>query len=88
MNSPFFRDETRRIRVCLTTMRTKYLLVSALGIWTAVLSCLVVIPRAVDQLAARDVSDVATAVLALATLLAIGGSRAAWDGIKHFRAAA
>jgi hypothetical protein len=68
-------------------MKTKYLLVSALGLWTAILSFWVVTPAITALRAQQDVPEVAITLLVLGVLLAFGGSRVAWDGLKHLNRA-
>ena len=70
-------------------MKAKYqhLLVSALGIWTAIISFWVISPALVT-LRDPELSDIALVLLVLGVLLTLGGSRVAWDGYKHFKLAA
>jgi hypothetical protein len=68
-------------------MKTKYLLVSALGLWTAIVSFWVVTPAIAALRAPQDVPELAITLLVLGVLLALGGSRVAWDGIQHFKRA-
>ena len=69
------------------TMKTKYLLVIALGLWTAVMSFAVIAP-AITALREPDSSDVAITLLLLGALLALGGSRVAWVSFQHLKRAA
>ena len=71
----------------LTIMKPKYLLVIALGLWTAFVSFLVITPAITALRAQQDISDVAVTLLVLGVLLALGGSRLTWDGIKHLKRA-
>ena len=68
-------------------MKAKYLLVIALGLWTAIVSFWVISP-AITALRAPESFDVATVLLSLGVLLALGGSRLAWDGVKQLKRAA
>ena len=67
-------------------MKTKYLLVSAAGMFTAIISFWVIEPAALAMQVAES-SDIAVALLLLGVLLALGGSRVGWEGYKHFRQA-
>ena len=68
-------------------MKAKYLLVIALGLWTVIVSFWVISP-AITALRAPESFDLAMVLLSLGVLLALGGSRLAWDGVKHLRRAA
>ena len=68
-------------------MKAKYLLVIALGLWTAILSFWVITP-AIAGLHEPDSSDVAITLLVLGVLLALAGSSVAWVSVKHLRHAA
>ena len=68
-------------------MKTKYLLVIVLGVWTAIVSFWVISP-AITALRAPESFSVAIVLLSLGVLLAIGGSRLAWEGVKHLTRAA
>ena len=57
-------------------MKTKYLLIVALGIWTALMSFSIIAPT-ITTLRDSESSDVAIALLILGDLLAFGGS---WRG--------
>ena len=65
-------------------MKTKYLLVIALGLWTAILSYWVISP-AISELRVPESSEVAATLLILGALLALGGSWAAWMGVRNLR---
>jgi hypothetical protein len=67
-------------------MKSKYLLVIALGLWTAILSFWVITP-ALAELRAPESSDIASTLLILGVLLALGGSRLAWVSVKHLKRA-
>ena len=67
-------------------MKAKYLLVIALGLWTAIVSFWVISP-AITALRAPESFDLAMVLLSLGVLLALGGSRLAWDGVKHLKRA-
>jgi hypothetical protein len=68
-------------------MKVKYLLVIALGLWSAIVSFWVITP-AISALREPNASDIAIVLLVLGVLLALGGSRLALDGIKHLKRAA
>jgi hypothetical protein len=68
-------------------MKAKYLLVIALGLWTAIVSFWVMSP-AITALHSAESFDLAMLLLALGALLALCGSRLAWDGVKHLKRAA
>jgi hypothetical protein len=65
-------------------MKAKYLLVIVLGLWTAIVSFWV-ISLAITALRAPESFDVAILLLSLGVLLALGGSRLAWDAVKHLK---
>ncbi|HET6408797.1 MAG TPA: hypothetical protein VFG14_13010 [Chthoniobacteraceae bacterium] len=65
-------------------MKAKYLLVIALGLWTAVLSLWVIAPG-ITALREPEFFDIAIMLLVLGVLLALGGSRLAWVGAKHLK---
>jgi hypothetical protein len=65
-------------------MKTKYLLVMGLGVWTAIASFWVIIP-AVTALGDEAVFEVAITLLILAGLLTLGGTRLAWDAMRRFK---
>jgi hypothetical protein len=65
-------------------MKVKYLLIIALGIWTAFSSSLVIAP-AIPVLSEPDASDIALTLLLLGVLLALGGSRVAWLSLKQLK---
>jgi hypothetical protein len=67
-------------------MKAKYLLVIALGLWTAIVSFWVISP-AITALRAPESFDLSMMLLSLGLLLALGGSRLAWDGVKHLKRA-
>ena len=67
-------------------MKAKYLLVIALGLWTAIVSLWVIGP-AITALRAPESFDLAMLVLSLGVLLGLGGGRLAWDGVKHLKRA-
>jgi hypothetical protein len=70
----------------LSTVKAKYLLVMALGLWTAIVSFWVITP-AMTALRAPESSDMAMTLLVLGVLLALGGSRVAWVSFKHLKRA-
>jgi hypothetical protein len=65
-------------------MKAKYLLVIVLGLWTAIVSFWVISP-AITALRAPESFDVAILLLSLGVLLALGGSRLAWEAVKHLK---
>jgi hypothetical protein len=65
-------------------MKMKYLLVMGLGLWTAIASFLVIIP-AVTALRDDAVFEVAIALLILALLLTLSGTRLAWDAMRRLK---
>jgi hypothetical protein len=65
-------------------MKTKYLLVSATGILTTIVSFWVV-SQALVALRVPGASEIAIVLLALGVLLTLGGSQVAWRGYKHFK---
>jgi hypothetical protein len=67
-------------------MKAKYLLVIALGLWTTIVSFWVISP-AITALRAPEAFDLAMVLLSLGVLLALGGSRLTWDGVKHLKRA-
>jgi hypothetical protein len=67
-------------------MKAKYLLVMALGLWTAILSFWVITP-AITALRVLEFSEISVMLLILGVLLALSGSRLAWVSVRHLHAA-
>jgi hypothetical protein len=67
-----------------SNMKMKYLLITAVGLWTAIVSFWVITP-AITALRSPESSDIAITLLVLGVLLALGGSRLALSGVKHLK---